>query len=190
MHKIDKKLKLPCFIKSSNDGNIPDKSMLVKPGQIPLMFLLVIVVLAAPAAVVIAGCSADPEIHYFNAKVPVNYKDLKNIGSLHIEVEFDDRLLTPLSAEKAAGAGGVFSYGKESSARLVIGVAGLSLNGSGTIAYVTFKVNDDAELPADIVLSNVIATDTANKKVDVIWSPGSINPSDHKVSPPQIVPLP
>jgi hypothetical protein len=168
---------------------MPYKSMLLDSKKLIFTRLLIPALLAILVAVPAAGCE-EPGIHYYNARVPIVYKDLENIGSLHIELEFDDRLVMPQGVQEA-GRGGMFTYGMESTSKMVIGIARVSLNGSGTLAYVTFKVNGDAQLPTDLVLSNVSATDAlTGKKVDVTWAPGSINPVDKTVISPEVSRLP
>jgi len=164
--------------------------MFSNPSKSITGLLLAAAVLALTIILPFSGCSEqDPD--YYTVKIPILFKDLHNIGSLHMELEYDERLLTALNVQEAGGIGGIFTYGMESASNLFIGLARVSLNGSGTVAYVNFKVYAAAELPTDLVLANVIATDAAtNRKVDVTWAPGSINPGDRTYVAPEIMPLP
>jgi hypothetical protein len=169
---------------------MPYKSMFPKPGY-PLYKVIKQIAAIIPAVLVllaIAGCSVG-ETPYFTVKVPINYQGLSGISSLHLEMDFDDRLMAVESAEEADGIGGIFTYGMQSDSRVIIGIAGIAVKGSGTIAYVNFKVRGDTTFPNDVVMSNVAARDLTGNKIDLQRSDGSINPVDHTFVSPVIKPL-
>ena len=150
---------------------------------IPAVILLALIFIPA------AGCDQG-EPGFYTTRVPILFKDLKNVESLHLELEFDDRIITPVAVEKANGVPGIFTYGFESTSNVVIGIARAHMNGSGTLAYISFKVNASTVLPTDLVLSNVIAVNAeTKKKIDVDWINGSINVEEKTFTAPEIVPL-
>jgi hypothetical protein len=169
---------------------MPYKSMFPKPGY-PLNKLIKQLAAILPAALVLlaaAGCSAG-ETPYFTVKVPINYQGLSGMSSLHLEINFDERLMTVESAEKAGGIEGIFTYGMQSNSSVILGIAGMAVKGSGTFAYINFKVRAVTTSPNDMVISNVTARDLEGNKIDVQWSDGSINPVDHTFVAPVIKPL-
>jgi hypothetical protein len=151
---------------------------------------LVFIALAASVIFILPGCS-EPESDIYTVEVPVIIRDAENIGVLHVELLYDDRLAEPVAVKKGDLVGdGIFSYSIDNPAVVVIGISRMALNGNGTIAEIKFRVNGAAVLPVDLVLTNVLGRDAStNIKLDLDFTHGSIDSQEKTFVSPEIITL-
>jgi len=162
------------------------KSVKLTDVLFPLSMLILSVLIIMP----LFGC-AETDQQIYTTTVPVTIEGAENIGMLHVELLYDDRIVTPVSLAKGNIVGdGLFSYGIDTASLIVIGIADGSINGDGTIAEIKFKVNGATVLPTDLVLNNIIGRDAStNIKKDLDFINGSIDPQKRTSVPPAIVSL-
>jgi|WetSurMetagenome_2_1015567.scaffolds.fasta_scaffold80977_2 hypothetical protein len=121
-------------------------------------------------------------------KLPVNLKEARGIGSLHMEIVYDPAVLSATNVEGGdLAANSMIEFNAKTPGRLKVGVVDASgINGDGTLLTVSFKAIDTKKT-SQISLENL---ECYNSKTlfDIVVStaPGKLSAVDGSFTAPEV----
>jgi len=133
--------------------------MLRRMAMITLLLVVCGTAAAQGALTVKVGDITGP--HRQRTEVPIEVVGASNLGSLHVELNYDPAVLTPVEARSAGLAGNAsFDSNLSTSGRVVMGlVTAQGISGSGQVAVVVFEVPGQSGATSPLTLQNVEASD-------------------------------
>jgi hypothetical protein len=121
-------------------------------------------------------------------KVPVNLKEARNIGSLHMEIVYDPAVLSATNVEAGdLAVNSMVEFNSSAPGRVKVGVVDASgINGDGTLLTVSFKALDKNK-SSQLKLENLECYN-AKTLYDIVVSasPGSISAADGSFTAPEV----
>ncbi len=122
--------------------------------------------------------------------IPVNIQGAAAVGSLHVEISYDDAVLQATAVEKGAAVGdALFEHNVGPPGLVIIGIVnGGGITSDGTIATITFRVNEEGGTSSPLILQNLEAHDAATlEQISTSGSEGSYDAGSGSISAPTIV---
>jgi hypothetical protein len=122
--------------------------------------------------------------------IPVNIQGAAAVGSLHIEIAYDEALLQATAVDKGAAVGdALFQHNVGIPGLVIVGVVSSSgISGDGTIATITFRVNEEGGTSSPLILQNLEAHDAATlEQMSTSGSEGSYDADSGSMAAPTIV---
>ncbi len=131
-----------------------------------IMAIIVIAVVVAVVVFVFVLGGSDDDGGGENA-IPIQVKNAKNLGALHIELVYDSSILEATEVRLVGlGENGQIDYELKTSGRVIIGfINAMGANGSGDLVEIIFSEKADGN--SQLSLENVVATD-ANTLYDLV----------------------
>ena len=121
-------------------------------------------------------------------KVPINLKEARNVGSLHMEIVYDPAVLSATDVEAGdLGSNAMIESSLSTQGRVKVGIVDASgINGDGAVITVSFKVMDKNKT-SQLTLENIECYD-AKTLYDIIVkaSPGNVSALDGSYTAPEI----
>ncbi len=119
-------------------------------------------------------------------------QNFENISSVHMELQYDPLLLQAVNVERGASTReSTLAYSFDTTGKVIIGIMDKQgINGSGTLAMITFQSTSDSSLPSRLMLENVIANSAeTGRQISVDIMNGTFIPADRSVSKPSVISL-
>lgn len=122
--------------------------------------------------------------------IPVNIQGAAAVGSLHVEIAYDDALLQATAVDKGAAVGdALFEHNVGIPGLVIVGIVSSSgISGDGTIAAITFRVNEEGGTSSPLIVQNLEAHDAATlEQIGTSGSEGSYDAGSGSIAAPTIV---
>ncbi|MBN1189962.1 MAG: hypothetical protein JXA46_09430 [Dehalococcoidales bacterium] len=120
--------------------------------------------------------------------VPVNLKDARNVGSLHLEIVYNPAAISVTNVEAGdLAANAMIEYNADAAGRIKIGIVDAAgINGDGTLLNLFFKAVDN-NISSELKLDNLECYD-AKTLFDIIANstPGQLSAADGSFTAPEI----
>lgn len=121
-------------------------------------------------------------------EVPVNLKDARNVGSLHVEVVYDPEVLSAIDVEAGEiGSNAIIEFSLSIRGRVKVGIVDASgINGGGAVVTVSFKIVDKNKT-SQLSLENLECY-SAKTLYDIVFksSPGNLSAIDGSYTAPEV----
>jgi hypothetical protein len=123
-------------------------------------------------------------------KIPIEIQEAANVGSLHLELVYDQSTLSATRVENGTVAGdALFDYNIDTPGEVVVGiVSSQGIKRDGSIAIVTFNVTGRAKTSIPLSLENVAAHDANTlAEIPTSASAGSLSTKDGSFTAPTLL---
>ena len=122
--------------------------------------------------------------------IPVNIQGAAGVGSLQVEIAYDDTVLQAAAVEKGAAVGdALFEDNVGIPGLVIVGIVSSGgISGDGTVATITFQVNEEGGTSSPLIVQNLAAHDAATlAEIGAHGSEGSYDPESGSMATPTIV---
>lgn len=137
-----------------------------------------------------SGCMDNSQCYVI--RMPINVQNFENIASVHVEVDYDPLVLTPVKVEKGKMfKDSDFVYGIDKPGRLLLGaLCKEPVNGSGVFANIYFKSCASPDVYSEIALKNVVVYEADNREpIDIDLYFGMFEARSKTITAPSIFSL-
>lgn len=122
-------------------------------------------------------------------RIPVDIEGAANVGSLHLEIVYDQELLHAIEVENGTAVGdAMLEYNVDSPGRVIVGIiTSHGISGDGSVAIVVFQVEGEAEMTTPLSLENIAAHDAATMlEISASAAAGSFKAEDRSFVAPKL----